>query len=133
MAVTTRRVLLAAIALALACSSSDGGITPPPPGTAEFVVDVAGERFVLRVADSAAARLARERMLGGNIRFPAGPLRRGDGGFNQPWHWHFVPDRVQMVEGAIEVCDARPSYVEAHIDDFLLSYCPWGAEIISER
>jgi hypothetical protein len=32
----------------------------------------------------------------------------------------------------MELCDGRPSYVEAHLDEFP-SYCPWGAKVVSER
>lgn len=59
-----------------------------------------------------------------------GPLRRGDGGFNAPWTWHLDPAETRFVEVAIEICDGRPSYVEAHQPDFP-RYCPgaptwWG-------
>lgn len=135
MALAPRRATLAILSLVFACSGGggNGGITPPPPGAVDFVVTVGSERLVMRVTDTAVVRQARERIRGDNIRFPSGPLRRGDGGFNQPWHWHFDPDRVQMVESAIEVCDALPSYVESHIDDFLMGYCPWGGSVVSER
>jgi hypothetical protein len=111
-----------------ACSSSRG----PDAVAAEFVVDVVGETFVLRVTDPETILLARERLAGGNSRFPAGPLRPGSGTFNAPWTWHLDPDATRMVEVAIEVCDGRPSYVERNQADFP-TYCPWGARIIAER
>ena len=54
------------------------------------------------------------------------------GGFNGPWTWHLDPDQTQMVEAAIEVCDGKPSYVEAHKSDFP-TYCPWSARIVGRK
>ena len=99
----------------------------------DFVVAVDQETFVLRTTDAETIRLATENIAGRSRRFPLGPLVSGDGGFNRPWSWHFDPDRVRLVEAAIEVCDGRPSYVEAHVGDFLQAYCPWGARIVSVR
>jgi hypothetical protein len=31
----------------------------------------------------------------------------------------------------MEVCDGRPSYVDAHLDQYP-TYCPWNARIVSE-
>jgi hypothetical protein len=104
----------------------------PPSGTSEFVIDVAGERFVLRLAHPETIQLAAENLQGRNSRFPLGPLRAGDGGFNQPWSWHLDPEETRFVEVAIEVCDGRPSYVEEHRGDFP-TYCPWGARVVSRR
>ena len=117
-------VLLAALGLP-ACSED------PSEVEAEFVVSVVGETFVMRVRDPETIRLAQESIARPRA-FPAGPLLRGDGGFNAPWSWHFDPDQVRMVEAAIEVCDGTPSYVEAHLADFP-TYCPWGARIVRQR
>lgn len=101
----------------------------PDPGVAQFVIDVSGERFVLRTTDPATIRYADDNRLGRNSRFPLGPLREGDGGFNAPWTWHLDPEETRFVEVAIELCDGRPSYVEAHQDDYA-TYCPWGARVV---
>ena len=123
-----RLVALAAVAfVGVSCSSP----TSPTP-VAEFVIDVSGERFILRTTDPETIERARQNRRGLNRMFPAGPLRRGDGGFNAPWTWHLDPAETRMVEVAIEVCDGRPSYVEAHQADFP-SYCPWGATVVAER
>jgi len=121
-------------AAALACLLVGGGCgaTQATDTAAQFVVAVGSEQFVLRVTDAETIRLARERLAGRGTGFPAGPVRRGDGGFNAPWSWHLDPAETRIVEAAIEVCDGTPSYVEAHLDEFA-SYCPWGAVIVSER
>jgi hypothetical protein len=117
-------LLLAMGVLLPACSATE----PDPPGV-DFLVDVSGETFVLRSTHPETIRLARENLEGGNSRFPLGPLRDGDGGFNAPWTWHLDPAETRMVEVAIEVCDGRPSYVEAHEEDFD-TYCPWSARVV---
>lgn len=112
---------------AAACDSE----TDPSP-FADFVVDVAGERFVVRTSDGETIQLADDNRLGRNNRFPIGTLRPGTGGFNAPWTWHLEPESVRFVEVAIEVCDGRPSYVETHQADYS-TYCPWGARVIERR
>jgi hypothetical protein len=112
-------------------ASCSGGTDPNPP-RADFVVSVAGESFVLRSTNPETIRLATENLEGRNGRFPIGPLRDGDGGFNGPWSWHLDPAETRMVEAAIELCDGTPSYVEAHKADFP-SYCPWAARIVARR
>jgi hypothetical protein len=107
------------------------GTEPSAAGTI-FVVDVVGERFAMSLTDPETIRLARENLQGRNTRFPIGPLRPGNGGFNQPWSWHLDPAETRMTEAAIEVCDGRPSYVETHLSDFP-TYCPWGARVVGER
>jgi hypothetical protein len=122
----------AAILIASWLLASCGTPASPGPAFADFIVDVVGERFVMRVTDPETIRRADEQIRGLNRMFPLGPLRAGDGGFNQPWTWHLDPDETRLVEAAIEVCDGRPSYVETHRDGFPV-YCPWGARIVSRR
>ena len=112
----------------VACS----GATGPSAGQAEFVIDVVGERFVVRISDSETIQLAEDNRLGRNTRFPIGSLRPGNGGFNAPWTWHLDPESVRFVEVAIEVCDGRPSYVETHQSEYA-SYCPWGGRVVERR
>jgi hypothetical protein len=126
---STVAVLAAAASLLTAGCSSP---TAPTPAFVEFIVDVAGERFVVRTADKETIRHADENRLGRNRRFPIGILMPGDDGFNAPWTWHLDPASVEFVEMAIEVCDGRPSYVETHQAEYP-RYCPWGARVIGRR
>lgn len=124
------KVAGSAIALAVLMA---GCSSPTEPGdAADFVVAVSGETFVLRITDPETIRLADENRRGMNSKFPLGPLRAGNGGFNGSWSWHFDPAETRMVDLAIEVCDGRPSYVEAHLEDFP-TYCPWGARVVERR
>jgi hypothetical protein len=108
------------------------GCSDPDDLEADFVVAVGSERFVVRVTDPATIREARAQVTGQGRKFPIGPLLAGDGGFNAPWSWRLDPDAVRLTEAAIEVCDALPSFVEAHRADFP-TYCPWSARIVEER
>ena len=123
------RVAAALVAL-VAGSGCDS--TRATETTADFVVAVGSERFVMRVSDPETIRLSRQRLAGRGTGFPAGPVRRGDGGFNAPWSWHLDPAETRIVEAAIEVCDGTPSYVEAHLEDFP-TYCPWSARVVARQ
>ncbi len=48
------------------------------------------------------------------------------------WTWHVDPQDVLFADGAIELCDGLPSYIEANKAYWLgtvKSYCPWGAVV----
>lgn len=120
--------LLAMLALGAAGCESPSS----PGGSTEFIVEAVGERFVIRLTDPEAIALAEANLRGANAMFPMGTVRRGDGGFNQPWSWHLDPDDTTLVELAIEICDGRPSYLEAHLDEYT-TYCPWGARVVGRR
>ncbi len=39
-----------------------------------------------------------------------------------------------MAEVTIELCDGTPSYVEAHLDEWIEQvgrYCPWSARLVA--
>lgn len=65
---------------------------------------------------------------------PLGLVERGPGkaGYNCPWTWHLDPQST-MVDSARELCDAEPSYVQAHLRSWIRDvhdYCPWTARLI---
>ena len=123
---------LAAVVACVVAGGGCGATTRATETAADFVVVVGSDQVVLRVSDAETIRLARQRLAGRGTGFPAGPVRRGDGGFNAPWSWHLDPAETRIAEAAIEVCDGTPSYLEVHLDEFP-TYCPWGAVIVSER
>jgi hypothetical protein len=115
----------------LGCKADTSMNPPPQVGGQYFTVQVTTEVFVMYVTDPATIQLATENYQGKNRRFPLGKITTGDGGYNTPYLWHFVPDSVRMTEAAIEVCDGRPSYVNAHVNDYIsVGYCPWAGKII---
>jgi len=67
---------------------------------------------------------------------PNGALLPGPGedDYNAPWSWHLDPEDIEMAEVTTEVCSAKPSEVEAHLDEWLNNvgrYCPWSADLIA--
>lgn len=129
-----------AVVIQIGCADSPTEPSDPAPGLrggALATFDVSGERFRVWLADPAAIEtvlLVRDGRSGATI--PVGPLRRGSGpgAHNAPWSWHLDPADVRMAEVTIELCDGRPSYVEAHLDEFIATvgqYCPWGARLIA--
>jgi hypothetical protein len=67
---------------------------------------------------------------------PNGRILRGSGAgaHNAPYSWHLDPADVEMADQTIEVCDGAPSYVEAHVAEYVDvvgRYCPWGARLVA--
>ncbi len=125
---TAARLLLA---LALGSCGSDPAT---PDGVAAFRIEVSGETFVVEVADAGRVAAFEARLGAGVAGVVIGPLVDGDGGFNQPWSWHLDPAQTATADAAIEVCDGRPSMVEADLGywiDTVGSFCPWGARVVA--
>ncbi|MGH8906323.1 MAG: hypothetical protein ACRD0K_07375 [Egibacteraceae bacterium] len=101
-----------------------------------FVVEVAGEeRFRLLLEDPEKIAEAKRVMEAGRVGVVSGRLAAGDGGFNAPFHWHLAPSSVEFPDVAIELCDGRPSDVEADLDYWLNNvrrFCPWSAKIVAQ-
>ena len=124
-----------ALLLLTACSSP----TAPSPDLRGGVVatfDVSQERFQVFVKNAAAIErlfALRDGAAIGSI--PNGRILRGAGAgdHNTPRAWHLDPDDIEIVDAAVEVCDGRPSYVDAHVDEYvdvIGRYCPWGARLV---
>ena len=136
------RVAVAVLAAMVQAGCGDSPTQPsdPTPGLRGGVLatfDVSGESFRVWFTDPTAIEtvlLVRDGRSRATI--PAGPLRRGSGpgAHNAPWSWHLDPADVRMAEVTIELCDGRPSYVQAHLDEFIATvgqYCPWGARLVA--
>jgi hypothetical protein len=122
-------VLMFAIVVA-ACGSAADSARPLP--AQEFVIEVEGERFRLRVSDPATASALNARRLNGTVGVVSGRLVRGDGGFNTPWSWHLDPLSIDVPDFTIELCDGRPSNVQSDLGywvDTVQRFCPWTARV----
>ena len=69
---------------------------------------------------------------------PNGRILRGPGraAHNVPYGWHLDPRDISMADFTTEVCDARPSYVEENVGEFVDNvghYCPWSARLVGLR
>jgi hypothetical protein len=118
------------------------GCQPPPPGDelrggilATFVV--AGETFRVWVTNDTTIQQILDLQAGtSQASIPVGRVRYGPGpgDHNLPWSWHLDPQEIEMAEATIELCDGRPSDLEANPQEWIEtvgSYCPWGAELVS--
>ena len=64
-----------------------------------------------------------------------GFLDFGDGGFNQPWSWHIIPNEWVLAEMSIGVCNAPPEDVENDLDYWINTVgqlCNWSSYIKEE-
>lgn len=125
---------LALIALTILTAACNDGVGVSTGGT--FVVRVEGEEFRVRIDNALLATKARRMMVGAeDDQIITANLARGDGGFNTGYGWHMVPSSVSFADVTIELCDGRPSDVQADIDywvDTVKRYCPWGGRIVTE-
>jgi hypothetical protein len=87
--------------------------------------------FRVAITDVAAVRQATALTGGSGGPIVFGRVIAGNGGFNTA-SWHLEPTTVQLVEVAIEACDACPSHLESHRSAFerLGPYCPWSPEVV---
>jgi hypothetical protein len=125
----------------LACQGSE---SPTGPNSqAIFVIRACaspdrpgGELFRILTRDPAVISEATSLLGKGNRRIAGGRLSAGDGGFNQPWHWHLTPESVAFSDASLELCDGCPSFVENDLGywlDVVGSYCPWSTEVVARE
>ena len=105
--------------------------------TPTFIVEGGGgEQFRVQITDPQMEKAA-DSLLANNVnKIVHGTLRRGDGGFNEPYGWHLDPSTITFPDLAIELCDGRPSKIDDDLDywiDTVKIYCPWGAKIVDKE
>lgn len=124
-------VVLLLLLLPLAgCADSTLAEFESPP---MFVLEVSGEEFRVQVTDPEQIARFQARLASGERGAISGDLLPGNGGFNQPWAWHLDPTTVHVADLTIEVCDGRPSMVQADLSywfDSVGRFCPWGAKVV---
>ncbi len=113
------------------CSSPWGPDHSPDRGV--FEVEVSGETFTVEVIGAVRVSQIVDRLNSGIRGVVNGQLVRGDAGLNIAWSWHMEPETVEAVDLSIELCDGRPSMVEADLDYWIETvgrFCPWGAKVV---
>jgi hypothetical protein len=63
-----------------------------------------------------------------------GAIARGNGG-NKNWSWHFVPNKWNLAEVSMELCDGTPEQVENNILEWVENkkrFCPWHSYVLEE-
>jgi len=120
-----------------AAPPSDGAAPcgSPPSGLYAAFRVAAKEVFYVWITNSTGITEALALWRGQSMaRIPTGKLDCTSGTYNCGWTWHLKPDTIRFAEITIEICDGRPSYVEAHCSTFADgTYCPWGTELIGLR
>ena len=131
-----RRLVIMAAALALGCGSKSPSAPTPLAGGVLATFAVSGEQFKVWITNPIAiGRVLALRRGEAPAGFPSGRLLRGSGRaeHNAPYSWHLDADDIEIVDLAIELCDGRPSYVEANLAEYadrISRYCPWGARLV---
>lgn len=132
---TTALAMAVVALLPASCDTSDSD-----PDSALFTIracqeeGTSGETFRVRIHDADVIAEAERILESDEQRIISAPLRRGDGGFNAPWSWHFDPDSVEFADFTIELCDGCPHMVEEDLDywiDTVGRYCPWSTELVA--
>lgn len=129
-------VLMAALAVPAAAARERRAVDGLSGGIIA-IFDVAGERFRVWVTNPQTIQQIRDLQAGqSTANIPVGRVLRGPGAgeHNAPWSWHLDPEDISMADITIEVCDARPSYVEENVDEFVDNvqrYCPWSAVLVN--
>jgi len=112
--------------------------TPAGPDLKNGVLatfDVAGERYSIFITNTQTIAQVIALWNGHSAaRIPSGRVVKGCVSYNSAWSWHIDSEEITMAEGTIELCDGRPSYVEAHVDDWIATvgfFCPWDARLVA--
>jgi len=112
-------------------SAAPSGPVSGGPVVATF--DVVDEEYRILITDPNDIAIVLQLLAGDPLapRIPNGLVVRGDdGGVNSGYSWHIDPESLEFADLTIEICDGRPSDVEAGSisgDRF----CPWEAEVVS--
>ena len=132
-----RRPCICLAAAFLLAGCDDGPTLPELEGGILALFEVSGARFSAFVtAPKAISAILALEAGTGQASIPNGRLIRGPGPaeYNLPWSWHMDPVDIEMTELAIELCDARPSFVENNLDEWIDvggRFCPWSAHLVS--
>ena len=94
-----------------------------------MTVEVGDETYRILLTEAADIATARALLAGTSMaNIPNGKVVRGDPGVNTGYSWHIDPNDIEWAEVTMELCDGKPSDVEANTisgDRF----CPWSAKV----
>ena len=104
------------IFLAGACKSPTD---PDLKGGILVTFDVSGERYSIFITNTETIEKVYALQSGtSRATIPSGRVIKGQVPYNKPWSWHIDSQDIHMAEVTMEVCDGRPSFVEANIDGY---------------
>ena len=102
-----------------------------PPGSVIVTFKVTNEKYRVLVTDPANIAIAQKLLAGKEApRIPNGVVVRGDPSVNTGWSWHIDPDTLEFADMTTEVCDGKPSFVEANAISGN-RFCPWSAKVVA--
>jgi hypothetical protein len=130
--IAARWSLLAWLLLLVSCSS----LTHPVLKDGVLATfDVNGERYSIFITNTQTIEQVIALWNGqATASIPSGRVIRGRVSYNKAWSWHIDSEDVSMADATIELCDGVPSYVEAHLDEWIANvgyFCPWSAELVA--
>jgi hypothetical protein len=109
-----------------ACADRTGG--------AFVTFQIAGEEsFTTWTTNDAFIETAQAHLAAGTTQIPVfDDVIAGTDCADPQWSWHVDPAAVSWADVTIELCDARPSYIEANLDAWIAEvgqWCPWSAVV----
>jgi len=126
------RVRTVAVAFAVtAALSACGADSPTAPGDGTIAtIRVDDETFRVLLTPGEQVAAARAAQAGGRASIPNGRIVSGTQ-VNVGYSWHL--EDVEFNEVTIELCDGRPSMVEAAGGPAFGGgqFCPWGARVVA--
>jgi hypothetical protein len=112
------------------CLAESAGFAPRSTG-ALIQFDIGGEEFWVHTTSTSAIADAKDLLATGRTLVPMMTLADGPS-CSGSWTFHAVPDSLSFEGLTIELCDGRPSYVEANKEEWLSTvktFCPWAAKV----
>jgi len=101
-----------------------------PAGSVIATFKVGDEEFRVLVVDPENVAIAQKLLAGKEAPpIPNGVVVRGDPSVNVGYTWHIDPATLEFADMTTEVCDGKPSFVEAGqiTGD---RFCPWSAKVV---
>lgn len=114
-------------------SDGDTGLCADRTGGALITFRVVDETFTGWFTDETFIQAAETHRSESTSQVPVfGEVLTGQG-CDEQWSFHVAADDVHFADQTIELCDGRPSYIDANLDDWIDQvgqWCPWGAEVV---
>jgi hypothetical protein len=94
----------------------------------------AAEQFTVWSVNGSFIDSANAALNTGDRRTPMFDKVLAGGDCDPAYHWHVDPAAMSFTDFATEVCDGRPSYLEANLSQWITApgnYCPWGVTVVN--